>query len=541
MSNQVMATPVYGGTNPDGTAPQMNQDMGAAMQQPQMDPNMAQPQMQQPQMDPNAQMAQPQMQDPNAQMAQPQMQDPNVAVQQAPMQDPNAPVPGIETPMQAEQPAMDPNAQVQQPVQQNLQVDPNVGVQQVQPAVQQPMQDPNAMNQAAPTINNQPGIVADSGAQTMEVAEIPATQNVVTENVQPMQDPNAMAQPNMQQPQMDPTAMAQPNMQDPNAMNPAMNPQMQQPMMQDPNAMAQPQMNPQMQQMNPQMQQPQMNPQMQQPQMQQPMMNQQMPGQQIPGVQQGNMASNPNYQQVGAHLIPPDGNAVDVDFDGQAVITHLVLIDNKKGKRMARGLCVPIINGQRHKDSFSFICFSETSAFQCDIMGDQRYAGHTQLTEGKGQTITFNGKWNVNDYNNEQKLQIMMNSFTFDADPNLANLAATYQKPMPINPMQQMMGGQGGELPPPNMMGNPAMGAPGMNPAMNPQMQPGMDPNAMNPAMNPQMNPAMNPQMNPAMQQPVQQNYGAPQMDPNQAMAQAQNPSGAGAAPQMPNMQPMQQ
>ena len=248
---------------------------------------------------------------------------------------------------------------------------------------------------------------------------------------------------------------------------------------------------------------PQGQPQYQQPQYQQPQYQQPVPGSSAPGY------SNQPYVDMSAvGTQTPTGHPLKTKFTGKAILVSIKTMLNKKGNKMAMGMINPT-PGVPNTPTFRFICFSSTSAKQADVVNDPNYTQYIQVKKAVGARIEFTGSWEENVYQGKTSLQLMMDEFTFEGDPNIKGYAENYVDPAPQNPMDMLNGG--------NVSG-------GMMPGQMPQQYGA-----------PQGMPAqsMAPQGMAPQGQPIPQQYGAPQGQPlGQAQYQQQIPG----VPNLPNI-----
>ena len=262
-----------------------------------------------------------------------------------------------------------------------------------------------------------------------------------------------------------------------------------------------------------------------QPQYQQPQYQQPVPGSSAPGY------SNQPYMDMSAvGTQTPTGHPLKTKFTGKAILVSIKTMLNKKGNKMAMGMINPT-PGVPNTPTFRFICFSSTSAKQADVVNDPNYAQYIQVKKAVGARIEFTGSWEENVYQGKTSLQLMMDEFTFEGDPNIKGYAENYVDPAPQNPMDMLNGGNvsGGMMPGqmPQQYGAP-QGMPAQQQYGAPQ---GMPQQGMAPQYGaPQGMPAqgMAPQG-----QPIPQQYGAPQGQPlGQAQYQQQIPG----VPNLPNI-----
>lgn len=289
----------------------------------------------------------------------------------------------------------------------------------------------------------------------------------------------------------------------------------------------------------------------QQGQYQAPVPQQGMPGQGIPGngqvYQQQYQQPMPQQQQVPGSTAPgysnqpymdmsavgtqtPTGHPLKTKFTGKAILVSVKTMVNKKGNKMAMGMINPT-PGVPNTPTFRFICFSSTSAKQVDVVNDPNYEQYIQVKKAVGARIEFTGSWETNEYQGKTSLQLMMDEFVFEGDPNIKGYAENYVDPAPQNPMDMLNGGNivGGMMPgqmPTQQYGAPQgipvqqYGAPQQYNAPQqygaPQGMPAQQYGAPQQGYNPQV-------------APVQQ-YGAPQ-----GQAQQQIP-GVPGIPNLPNI-----
>ena len=267
-----------------------------------------------------------------------------------------------------------------------------------------------------------------------------------------------------------------------------------------------------------------------QPQYQQPV-----PGSSAPGY------SNQPYMDMSAvGTQTPTGHPLKTKFTGKAILVSIKTMLNKKGNKMAMGMINPT-PGVPNTPTFRFICFSSTSAKQADVVNDPNYAQYIQVKKAVGARIEFTGSWEENVYQGKTSLQLMMDEFTFEGDPNIKGYAENYVDPAPQNPMDMLNGGNvsGGMMPGqmPQQYGAPqGMPAPQQYGAPQGMPQQGMAPQYGAPqGMPAQGMPAqgMAPQGMAPQGQPIPQQYGAPQGQPlGQAQYQQQIPG----VPNLPNI-----
>ena len=262
-----------------------------------------------------------------------------------------------------------------------------------------------------------------------------------------------------------------------------------------------------------------------QPQYQQPV-----PGSSAPGY------SNQPYMDMSAvGTQTPTGHPLKTKFTGKAILVSIKTMLNKKGNKMAMGMINPT-PGVPNTPTFRFICFSSTSAKQADVVNDPNYAQYIQVKKAVGARIEFTGSWEENVYQGKTSLQLMMDEFTFEGDPNIKGYAENYVDPAPQNPMDMLNGGNvsGGMMPGqmPQQYGAP-QGMPAQQQYGAPQGMPqqGMAPQYGAPqGMAPQYGA---PQGMAPQGQPMPQQYGAPQGQPlGQAQYQQQIPG----VPNLPNI-----
>ena len=175
-----------------------------------------------------------------------------------------------------------------------------------------------------------------------------------------------------------------------------------------------------------------------QPQYQQPV-----PGSSAPGY------SNQPYMDMSAvGTQTPTGHPLKTKFTGKAILVSIKTMLNKKGNKMAMGMINPT-PGVPNTPTFRFICFSSTSAKQADVVNDPNYAQYIQVKKAVGARIEFTGSWEENVYQGKTSLQLMMDEFTFEGDPNIKGYAENYVDPAPQNPMDMLNGGNvsGGMMP----------------------------------------------------------------------------------------------
>ena len=262
--------------------------------------------------------------------------------------------------------------------------------------------------------------------------------------------------------------------------NPAMQQQQQVPGYGAPQGQPQPQYNPMMQQQQvpgygaPQGQpQPQYNPMMQQhiqpgygapqgqpqPQYNPAMQQQQVPGQSAPGYNGGSYLNN----GTGVGGPTPTGHTEKQKFNGRALLVFASAADSKKQNRYCRGLLNPHPE-QRNGQSYNFICFSKHSAYQIDIIENAAIrANYTRIEKAAGQPILFEGHWEWNTGGQTPAWQLMIESFSFEQDPNLKIHADNYVPPIPASPMDMINGGNMG-MGQQQMGGYPPMGGQGQFP-----------------------------------------------------------------------------
>jgi len=329
-------------------------------------------------------------------------------------------------------------------------------IQQQAPAQQQAPQMQPA--QGMPQVGGMPGMPGQIAVETK-----PELPNNFPNMAPPAEMPQMQqeAAPQMQQPQqmvnpaMNPEQLQQNQMQQQApAYNPAMGqpqgvPGMQQQAPQYNPTMGQPQMQPNYGQQAPmqpnygQQQAPQYNPQMGQPQMQgYAPQGQQAPGSTAPGY------NNQSYIQGGVGGPTPTGHPEKQKFNGRALLVFASAADSKKQNRYCRGLLNPNPD-QRNGQSYNFICFSKHSAYQIDILENAAIrANYTRLEKAAGQVILFEGAWEWNAGPKGQPAwQLMVESFSFEQDPNLKLHADNYVPPVPASPMDMINGGNMGMMP----------------------------------------------------------------------------------------------
>ena len=200
----------------------------------------------------------------------------------------------------------------------------------------------------------------------------------------------------------------------------------------------------------------------------------------------------------------PTGHPLKTKFVGRGILVSVTTMDSKKGNKMCRGL-INAVPDDRNSKANNFICFSKTSSYQIDIINDEQLRpNYTAMTKTKGEPVIFEGSWEENNYNNQITIQLMVDKFHFENDPNLAVRAESYIPPLPPNPMDMLNGGA------------PGMMYPGQAPQGYPQPQQGGYPGQA-PQGYPQAAPA--PQGYPQPQQGYPQAAPAPQGYPGQAPA----------------------
>ena len=236
----------------------------------------------------------------------------------------------------------------------------------------------------------------------------------------------------------------------------------------------------------------------------------------------------------------PTGHPLKTKFTGKAILVSIKTMLNKKGNKMAMGMINPT-PGVPNTPTFRFICFSSTSAKQADVVNDPNYAQYIQVKKAVGARIEFTGSWEENVYQGKTSLQLMMDEFTFEGDPNIKGYAENYVDPAPQNPMDMLNGGNvsGGMMPGqmPQQYGAP-QGMPAQQQYGAPQGMPqqGMAPQYGAPQGMPAQGMAPQygaPQGMAPQGQPMPQQYGAPQGQPlGQAQYQQQIPG----VPNLPNI-----
>ena len=315
--------------------------------------------------------------------------------------------------------------------------------------------------QGMPNIGGMPG----------QVQQMPETKPELPNNFPGMAAPAEMPSAPEQQPQMNHMGMGQ----QAQAQHPQMSPeqmqaagaQQQMPGM-NPNYVA-PQAQAPQEQYNPAMQQqqqvpgygaPQGQP---QPQYNPAMQQQQVPGQSAPGYNGGSYLNN----GTGVGGPTPTGHTEKQKFNGRALLVFASAADSKKQNRYCRGLLNPHPE-QRNGQSYNFICFSKHSAYQIDIIENAAIrANYTRIEKAAGQPILFEGHWEWNTGGQTPAWQLMIESFSFEQDPNLKIHADNYVPPIPASPMDMINGGnmgmgqqQMGGYPPMGGQPNPHVGQP---------------------------------------------------------------------------------
>lgn len=186
----------------------------------------------------------------------------------------------------------------------------------------------------------------------------------------------------------------------------------------------------------------------------------------------------------------PTGHPLKTKFTGRGILVSVTTMDSKKGNRICRGL-INAVPDDRNSKANNFICFSKSSSYQIDIIdNEQLRPNYTALTKSKGEVVLFEGSWEENNYNNQISIQLMVDKFWFESDPNFLVRAESYIPPLPPNPMDMLNGG--------NVMGGaypgqaPIQGYPGQAPAPYgaPAPQQGYAPAPVPPVGQPQYAPA---------------------------------------------------